>query len=255
MSRRDDELEQSSQVGRWSFQIQPAQNQVFLASSLLYAQLPTWAARSWTVNLCAMLYSSGPLPRGATIPTANQVNTFTFQVRVVWGNDGALDTVLMYYPWGGCTFTVQGASVRVDILSAAALGADAQPLLAGFLSPVPPVQVVPTSPVLTQGPVVLASGGAANFLFPIPARACAYRPFSGSVVPTLSQVLLEQLEPLALSVVSYDGNFPTSLTADYEMQNRAGFIPVHRSATLLRTTNTSATNTSAVGVQWLLDVG
>lgn len=255
MSAIDDVLMEAAGNGRWSFTSQPTPGQQLSSSSLLYTNVPSWATRSWTVNLTQMRYSGGPLV-AAGGPSDNQVNTFTFQARVVWGVDGALETALLDYPWAGCTFCVQAATVRVDILSVTVLNAFAQPLLQGFLSPQPAVQTAIVAPQLTLGP--LSINPVASQLYAVPSRACAYRVLLGLTLPgpvptPANSISLQQEDGAVGAVVSVDGTFPP--TAGDSMQNRAGYYPLSRSAQFVRITNTSATLQTAVGVQFLLDMG
>lgn len=256
MSLLDDALAQSASRGRWSFATPAGPTGVaFTANSMLYAELPSWAARCWTVNLCGFEYQSGTIANSA-IPTANNVNTQIFQASIQWGVDGALETAIVDYPWTGCTFCVTAATVRVDLLSTTILQANQpQPLLRGFLAPVRrSTGRTIVSPTLTLFPTgVLALS---NVKFAIPTRAAAYRiAVQGATTPPQGTLGLDQEDAFG-NVYQLDGQYPPlAVPVSDQMSNRAGYNPIHPQATVVRVQNSSSTTPFVVVLSFLLDLG
>lgn len=257
MSSLDDALIESAQFGRWSFSLVPTMSGGFQAGNMLYAQIPSWATRSWSINLCSMQFQSGTLnPALVNVPPANQVDTFNgqYQARINWGVDGSLDTAIVDWPWGGCTICVQAAQVRVDVL--ANFPSDPVPILSGFLAPVPPVQTAVTAPTFTPPSAFIALS--TSFRFNIPARASAYRvSVRGSTTPPVGATLVLTEEVSVATVVKFDGTFPevAGVGSAFSQQNQAGYIPLVKEAEYVRVNNTSATIGQSVAITFLLDMG
>lgn len=256
MSRIDDALEESAFTGRWSYALQPTVGINFQQASFLYAMLPSWACRTWTISLNAMQFASGTLNPGLVVPPANQVDTVNgqYQARVTWGVDGSLDTAIVDWPWGGCTICVQGSNVRVDVLANAP--SDPVPLLSAFLAPVPAVQTAVVAPVFTPPTAFIAASSSVRFN--VPPRASSYRYWlrATSTTPSPGTLVLTQEVGLA-TIVKFDGTFPDPVGTNsvYSQQNQAGYIPLCKEAEFVRVQNTSATTGQTVGVSFLLDMG
>jgi hypothetical protein len=253
MSQSDIDLYEARVRGRWSFAVSPLPNSVFQGSSLLYVSLSEQAhARSWTVNLCAHRYQSGVLAAG-TPPDQQVDEQAAYRAVVTWGVDGALEVVSLDYPFSGCTFTVQAATLRVDIVSNNVVNGVIPPGLSGFLAPVPAVQTTVTAPQFTTGLLVLAGG--ATVVFNVPPRAAAYRIMQGTVQSNVGGLtLLQTTNQGGGPTVSGDGLWPA--TADYtSQQNRCGYIPLHPQAQQVKVSANVANPNVTVGLQFLMDMG
>jgi len=256
MSALDDALIQSAQFGRWSFTLVPTIGGGFQAANMLNAQIPSWATRSWSINLNAMQYQGGILALGNSAPPANQIDTQNgqYQARITWGVDGALDSTIVDWPWGGCTICVQAAQLRLDVL--ANFPSDPVPLLSGFLAPVPPVQTAVTAPVFSPPAAFIAAVTQVRFV--IPPRAAAYRiSVRGLATPPAGNSLTLTEEVGAATVVKFDGGFPENagIQSAFSQENQAGYIPLVKEAEFIRVNNTSATTGQTVLITFLLDMG
>lgn len=258
MSRRDDAMEVAARLGRWSFSVDVPVGAVFAGSGLLYSgPLDTELCTPWTVSLNAMRYHGGPLPGSLTDPARMLDNQITnldaaYQARVAWGVDGAMESVTVDYPFGGCTFGVLGSNVRVDVFTVNQVSAGATtPRLSGFLSPCPNVITTVTAPQFTSGVQVLAVLGGA--VYAVPPRASAYRVFTAlSLIPAATSLRLNEAKSDG-TIVKRDGTAPT-LTEDTQ-SNEAGYHVLHPFAQYVTIDNLSATQLAVVGVIFQLDMG
>lgn len=185
----------------------------------------------------------------------NQVQNLdaTYRAAVYWGVDGAPERAIVDYPFGGCTFGVVGANVRVDVFTVNTVspGAPTTPLLSGFLTPSPNVITSITAPTFTTGSLVIAVLGSA--VYAVPARAAAFRVYtSGSIVPAALSLRVNEAMSNG-SNVKRDGLFPPA-AAD-EQSNSAGYIPLHQMAQYVTIDNLSGTQLAVAGVVFLLDMG
>jgi hypothetical protein len=258
MSRVDDELEKAQFRGRWSFSVVPQNVPNFQSNSLVYTQVAPWCSRQWTLSLNKMTYQQGVLdPALVAFPLDNQVNASasSYQARVVWGVDGAMETAIVDWPWGGCTICLVAANIRVDVL--ANLPQEPLPTLSASLSPWPRVQTAIAAPVFTTGVNLAALGGDAKVA--VPSRAAAYRfyvaPSSAATAPAAG-VLTFQQEDANGNLVKFDGLFadPAGPPGIYRQENQAGYIPLAKDATFVRVISTSSAS-QQVRIQFLLDMG
>ncbi len=245
---REEALYNAYQRGQWSFTAEPKPNVLFAGANLLRTITPPEYAQGWTIQLNAFRYYIGPLAAGLPPDNQTDINPI-FQATVRWGTDGPSETAVVDYPAAGCTFAVQASTVTVDINGSNTVPGATPPRLSGALVPVANIVVTATAPQLTSFARIVGPGS--NLVIPVPARASAYRVFFADV-PALQQVTIQQLS--GASVVQQDGQVPTSLTADAQMSNRAGYYVINPYAQAVRLSNVGLANTT-VGLTFLLDLG
>lgn len=155
------------------------------AASVLNVDLPAWMARPWTLNLLRYRYSGGPLASGvgvASNPDAQTVGDDT-KVRIDYGVDGALESVLVDYPRQGGTLQFHAAVIRVYFIAPAIASTSLppggiiplSPLVGAFLTPHARGQLTDWQPpTLTLPGVAVATAPASSYV-QVPVRAKAYR--------------------------------------------------------------------------------
>ncbi len=252
-------LEEAHGNGRWSFAVRPTTvatgGAPFVAGNLLYVNMSPWAARQWTINLCRMRFAGGPLPFAGQ-PPDNQVDTSPrYRARILWGVDGALDTALVDYPWGGCTIGVTAAMLQVDILADVVPVGTAAPQLAGFLTPSANVITTVTAPLYTVDVAVPAN---TQVTVNLPARCSGYR-VTYFQAPLSAINVFSFLEVDNTGALVQDDGFSPGVvgverSADSQ-SNRSGYIVTHPRAVALAVLNTSLGAINRVTFSFLLDLG
>lgn len=251
-------LQTSQMNGRWAFVVATTANQQpFVSDQLLSVDTPSYFARSWTITLCAFNYQGGGLPLGNSQPTDNQVvAACRAKAKVSWGVEGASETdVILDYPCKGLVFQVQAANIRLSLFTEGAIpNGSAPPLFAGFMSPFQRFTPVVHNPTLTTSLNLI--GPAATALFPVPARAVAYRFFT-QVPPVAGDNLqFDQRQENGATIVQFDAAYPQTagISAEQLQSNRAAFMPLNPVTQFVTCLNSAAAARS-VGLQWLLDMG
>lgn len=254
------ELRKAYNQGKWGFSHQLLVGQS-TAIPLITLDLPSWMARPWTISTAAMLFSNGVLSTTNAPPDPpNSQTVMEIKLRIDWGIDSARESAEVDYNWGGNTFQIHAANVRVYLLP-------------------PPVQNYNTTrlPILNGWISPFAQGrGATDFIgptwthafsfninstafVPIPARAIAYRMVPLRIVDAVNVINVFQeaggvdldvscdliTEPLAI----VDGGAVSHL-----YPTRSSLIPLVPYASLLKI-QTAATTDWRGSIQFLLDMG
>lgn len=153
---------------------------------LCSVDVPAANARTWTVTLLSMRFGKAAggvaIVANGTVPLDNQASGFTttgVQCKLQYGTAEALEEVFFDYPWGGMTFDVSGAMVRLYGPNVAYnSGAVVLPQIGAFISgkntladrgPLGSAAFTST-PAFATFPLVTT-----KIVFPAPRRAAAYR--------------------------------------------------------------------------------
>lgn len=245
--------------GKWGY----AQQWALRADGILTAQLPSWMARSWTITLGSFRYTGGPLsaipPVTSNDPGTNNADTQTSQrtfARIDWGVDSGRETAYVDWPWGGCTFQVQAALVRVTQIGVTARNNTRLPLLNAFMAPVPNARgaIGQLGPTYTYGPIAQALG--TTVVYPIPPRASAYRIIPDTAASAQLALIVNQMYGGVAFTGPLDWNSESITYAETNIHTwpqRALFVPLHPEMAAIQIT----TPGSGFGgwIQYLLDLG
>jgi hypothetical protein len=253
---------------------------VLLGSSPVCSiDVPQEHGRTWLLTLLsARLFSNPPLGLVAGIPPDNQVFT-RYQVpgsqgpcpvRIEYGTGQAQESVIIDYPWGGGSFAITAAHVRVYVVAPAAVitnGVVGQARLGGFLTGRVTQRSQPlTVPTFTIVPVSLAAAGGSQ-IFWAPNRAIGFRLFTSDQLSSWTSgaaagIVATQVISPAASIQSdgIDGKNGASngvlLPDDYGGQGGSGsqWFKLNPMATGVSVQNTDSLFAHAVGVQWIIDL-
>lgn len=251
----------------------------------------------WLVTLDAQTFQSGSVaPVGPinnsvqtafTSPTntapgappeallAGGYNLGGLYVRVYWGLGHAAERAYVDYPFGGTTFQLSGAFVRVEFPPGLSIVASANvPNYGGFVAPCVAGRNLTRPPTLTSSSQII--GGGAAISYPIPPRARGYRLYFGAAPPVgtgtnlplqITQGAFQGfVQPVtfdddsawafqgrsaqnrqAQGLGSLDGSFNAQDTSYQDLDPRAEYVTVTNPA------NAGAVNVN-VGVVWQLDL-
>jgi len=255
-------LQRAQATGRWSYSVVPIQAQgtglPFTQGDFLYTNMPAWYARAWSINLNAMRYTGGNLTFGNAQPTDNQVDvTPLYRARVEWGVDGSTESVLVDYPPSGCTLHVQGAFVRVGLLTVNQIPAFGQPVpkLSGFICPSPTVIGPIVAPTLTTELVTVPAIGSVRV--PVPARATAYRfaPSPGAIAVAAFTMSQESSANIKIRDAVYPSVVSTSPAQEDQQGNRAGYYSLGPQTQFIFMQGSGAGGGGQGYLQFLLDLG
>jgi hypothetical protein len=267
-------LAKSEAGGRWGFSLNGLNS---AGQSVLTVDLPGWMARTWTLNLLSMRYTSGVLV--PPHPPDTQVQGNDAFARLDYGVSGAMEVVRFDYPKRGMTMQFHAATFRlyIDLQQAGFAGGQPvafPPLVGGFVSPTTRGNSMGdnyNTVTLTENEVVAIAPAGSTTFFTVPARARAYRIVPRRAVGTAlyrafqnsnAQGALVQIstdyasndvagvgEPLVLTDVGTGHLYPY----------RSAFVPLLRMADVLAVVcippGATPTDDGAYRVQWLLDVG
>lgn len=297
MSRRDEEIEQAFANGVVGFS---GKITTLAGNPLINVQLPEHLSVGWTVTLMAMKNGDTASPKGLVggIPPDVQIATALFPssgqtpperqayniegvyLVVSWGAGFARERAFISYPFGGGSFQVHGASVRVETpggLQSAGTGVSGEgiPIVGGFLSQsersqsdIPPVLLTSLRDIGDAGPIDVWA----------PPRAIGYRLWtitdldSVAIFPTASAVLkVQQLTWLAGAAVAFtlDGTNVTAYRGNSNeldvsgsnawqraTRNASDWTRLVQRSIGVRITNVNADEAAAaIGVEWILDLG
>lgn len=253
------ELARSAAMQRWSFQVKmtlstnnPLLGGSFVTDNLVSVGIDTSEARAWTLNLNAWKYSDGLL----TLPNVAAANQTAARIRlyaqIVYGVNGADETVLVDYPPRGCSMQLGASEIRVSLLTQGVVNETVLPTLGGYIVPFAHDRVAAGPPTFSTA--IASMPGLSNQLYPIPARAVAYRAAIPNG-PTLQPLSLDQMREDGTTVINRDATLQT-LPDEQLAENRAAWYPLFRHSQFVLVTNqdVGAGNTS-VFLQFLLDLG
>lgn len=256
-------LEKSARNHLWGY-VAPL-NIALSTSQLVFADVPSWMARRWTVTLLAMRFSSGNLsgslytPDQQAVPT-NFSNTNPVQVRCAFGVHNASERdVLIDYPWTGCTFEVTAASISLSLNPYNTTGLSVIPLLGAFIAPVGRGGgQLKNPPTFTQ--FVSVPSGSTVFVA-VPPRARSYSIVGVNAPSTAQGVTLNQITTpdASTTILRFDtqaAEVPGTAPAAYEFFSGAlvANYPLHPLATALSIT-TPFSIAAQYQVRFELDLG
>lgn len=250
----------AQESGKWGFTlpIEQAANK-----SVLTNDMPPWMAQVWTLNLLCPKWQSpigGSFAAGISTrkqPLDNAVLP-PGQVRLDYGVDSAMESVLFDYPTNGCTIQFHAATFRLYVIQNTAFTAGtilgySNPLVGGFVTPASrgnvSADVLPSAMLTTS---LLTSTVAAQFHW-APNRARAYRivPLNAAAQAggwVSRQVLFNG------AILTLDVNGDLGVGGSELMKNRNVFIPLVGNAQGIDV-ETAAGGGLFYYIQWLLDIG
>jgi hypothetical protein len=255
----DAQLEFAISMGQWGFSFL-GRNDISSAyrQEMMAIQLPAAAGRPLTVNLNATRYAGGPLSLGAAQPADNQTSARSVRnyVELQWGFAGANEQAVVDYPMRGCTFQLHASVLRMTLFANPVAANRSVPRFSGFVSPWPRVTSPDSvSPTFSTQVTNVASG--ATTLYPIPARATAYRWFTYLPIVDVASVVLTQMDQSGALPTSTDALLPGVLAngSEYQMGNTAGYFTIKCDSQFVQVANNAPVNSALVGLQFLLDLG
>jgi hypothetical protein len=213
-------------------------------------------SRSWVITITSMKFQKGVLVVNNVNPD-NQVDTLTATgapayMKLQYGTAEAYEEVLFDYPWGGLTFQVSAAMVRL-YAPQPFVATTRPPRLGAFISGKNTVGLTQPSR-LTFTVLPVAIGALATVTFYPPNRAVGYRLFTtGTVGGTLGTFQLIQVSIAAAGLCFDANNFsPDGIQGPPAEE---GFFRLIPQAQALQVVSQDAANSHNVGVIWMLDVG
>lgn len=142
------------------------------------AHLKTTMPRAWLVTLGALEPHGGIVGGDAGSVDRELIAQLGLMALVQWGTGNAMETALVDWPIGGCTFAVNGRQVRLFaqhepfVLTAGTI----RPQASGFIAPSTHGRTFVTPPTFTTDAQTTDLTAAGNFMdFEVPKRARAYR--------------------------------------------------------------------------------
>jgi hypothetical protein len=234
--------------------------------------MPDWASRRFLITAAQMRYQTpqtngyGPgTPLTAIYPPDNQVNaggagnvTFRQTLRIEYGVSGAREVVRVDYPWGGATYAVQAASLRVYLDQAFMTGTDNVPMMGAWAAPVDADPGALPPPTLTTA-VINIPAGPSSADFPVPARArgfmlyfdtfAAYNTYATGPNTTLTQ---KNGQGAAVAFSHGSGAPGPGAGIGNDPVAESSFFPLHPAATVVTVTNIGAVGSFNMGIRWLI---
>lgn len=249
--------------------LEPMGSQSASNTVLAAAQTSSEVAQCWQVTLAAMDLARAPVTPNPAASISNlqqrneviaSISNAPAKITVQFGTGNVMEVAECDYPFGGCTFEVRAANLRVMFAQvgqnfttpSAAVGL---PMLGAFISPGTSRSKSLMPPTWTTAPNDLdAAGGAAPAkTFCAPKRAVGYRVWMTNAVTTSSMTITQ-------GDYTGSGSFQTDfVNADMRKQPQgvmpdAQWIALNPRATAITITNIEAAGRT-VGVTWILDFG
>jgi len=245
---QDNELQRSAAVDQWGFTQASVKTTI---TNVMYAALPAWMARRWTVTMNGWRFSGGALPGGPTIPPVNQVGNFSIFVAVQYGVGEQQERVVMDYPRNGFSFSLPASTLSVSIqVPSVPFNVPTPPTLSGFMAPVPSSV---RGSLLTAPTFTSDQTGVGLSRIQAPVRACGYRMlYQGPI--TAGVVDVSQLDSSGNTLCQDTSDGPgAGAINQLGAVMRQSFFPLHRDAAQIEVDNGGGALNFFV--QWLLDLG
>lgn len=227
------DLANSAAIDLWGSTFAVPPNQAGTTSNLVNINsLPTSESRAWTITLLAQRYQGGALPVAAAVaaqPPDNQTTTGNQpRVNLTWATGNAQESCVLDYPARGSTISLHASTVRLQVSYASTAGGP-PPILGAMISPSQRAHGLAGPPTFTTQGFQIPSG--ASVLFPIPARAAAYRVIQALPGLITADYIVEEVGNDGALIWSVDDStLVTGATTQREywpMHPQAQFIRIH----------------------------
>jgi hypothetical protein len=249
----ENDLFQAYQAGRGGASIDSSASPF---DALIAMDIEPHHARTWVITVGGMHYQSKGGAVIAGIPLDNQVNTIGLNqapayLKMQYGTQKAFEEVLFDYPWGGLTFQVSAAMVRLYAPTTFdATPPQIPPKLSAFISGKHARGIATQRLTYTQSAVNVGALGVVSWY--APARAVGYRPFQIALVAgAVSTVALQQTLGNSTAIQIDAAAFAADGTGSIQ---GAGWFRLNQRSQAVALTNNDPVNLRQYGMAWLLDV-